>query len=121
VRLLIVDDNARFVQAARRLLQRQGVDVVGVALDGEAAVRLAQELQPDSVLVDIELGAESGFDLATRLTTEHHQRVVLISAHSEAEFTDLIATSPALGFIAKADLSLRRITEVLEDVDPGNR
>src|SRR6478736_3631684 len=94
--LLIVDDNVRFLQAARDLLQRQGAEVVGVASNGADAVRLASELQPDCVLVDIELGPESGFDLATQLTNEHNQRVVLISVHSETEFIELIATTPAL-------------------------
>jgi DNA-binding NarL/FixJ family response regulator len=115
LRLIIVDDNAHFLHAARDFLQRQGADVVGVAANGAEAIRLARELQPDCVLVDIELGPESGFDLATRLTNEQRQRVVLISVHSETEFIELIATTPALGFIPKADLSLRSITEVLDD------
>ena len=117
-RLLIVDDNAGFIQAARDLLRRQGADVVGVASNPDEAVRLARELQPDCVLVDIELGPDSGFDLATRLTTEHDQRVVLISVHPETEFIDLIVTTPALGFIPKADLSVQRITEVVDDARP---
>jgi DNA-binding NarL/FixJ family response regulator len=120
-RLLIVDDNAGFIRAARDLLQRQGADIVGVASDAAEAVRLARELQPDCVLVDVELGSESGLELATRLTAEDHQRVVLISVHSESELIDLIATTPALGFIPKADLSVRRITEVLDDAGPHER
>jgi two-component system, NarL family, nitrate/nitrite response regulator NarL len=120
-RLLIVDDNARFLQAARDLLQRQGADIVGVASNGADAVRLARELNPDCVLVDIELGPESGFALATRLTTEHDQRVVLISVHSEIEFEDLIASTPVLGFIPKAELSVRRIADVLDDARPTER
>jgi DNA-binding NarL/FixJ family response regulator len=119
-RLLIVDDNAGFIQAARDLLRRQGAEVVGVASNSAEAVRLARELRPDCVLVDIELGPESGFDLATRLTAEHDQRVVLISVHPETEFIDLIVTTPALGFIPKADLSVERITEVLDDARPSN-
>jgi DNA-binding NarL/FixJ family response regulator len=117
-RLLLVDDNAGFIQAARDLLERQGAEVAGVASNGVEAIRLARELQPDCVLLDVELGPESGFDLATRLTTEHHQRVVLISVHSETEFIDIIATTPVVGFIPKADLSVRRITEVLGDALP---
>jgi two-component system nitrate/nitrite response regulator NarL len=118
VRLLIVDDNAGFIQAARDLLQRQGAEVVGVASNVAEAIRLARELQPDCVLVDIELGPESGFDLATVLTTDQHQRVVLISVHSEAELSELIAATPAIGFIPKADLSSRKVTEVLDGAGP---
>jgi DNA-binding NarL/FixJ family response regulator len=118
LRFLIVDDNAGFLQAARDLLQRQGADVVGMASNGAEAVSLARELQPDCVLVDIELGPESGFELATRLTTDHHQRVVLISVLSETEVIDLVSTTPALGFIPKADLSLQRIADLLNDARP---
>jgi len=118
-RLLIVDDNTLFLRAARDLLQRQGADIVGVASNGADAVRLVRELQPDCVLVDIELGPERGLELATHLTAEHHQRVVLISVHNETEFVDLIATTPAIGFIPKADLSVRRITDVLDAGAPG--
>ena len=121
LRLLIVDDNVRFIQAARDLLQRQGAEVVGVAANGAEAVRVARELRPDVVLVDIDLGPESGVDLATSLTTEHQQRVVLISVHSESEVVDLLASSPAVGFIPKADLSVGLITDLLGDAGPTER
>ena len=83
LRMLIVDDNARFLQAARALLEREGMQVVGVASTSAEAVRRARELQPDVTLVDIDLGNESGFDLARRLTQAGEAiagRVVLISA-----------------------------------------
>ena len=102
----------------RDLLQRQGADIVGVGSSGDDAVRLARELEPDCVLLDIELGPESGFDVATRLANEDQQRVVLISVHSEAEFFDLIAGAPVVGFIPKADLSVHKITEVLNRAGP---
>src|SRR5262249_43680209 len=114
-RLVIVDDSAQFLEAARNLLERQGAEVVALASSGSDAERLARELRPDAVLVDIELGAESGFDVAARLTAEHGQRVVLMSGYGEGEFADLIASSPAIGFISKADLSAPRIAEILGD------
>jgi two-component system nitrate/nitrite response regulator NarL len=117
-RLLIVDDNAQFLEAAKDLLERQGLQVVGVASTTAEAVRLAPGLRPDCVLVDVGLGAESGFDLAARLAADDRYRVVLISAYSETEFADLIAASPALGFISKADLSARTIADVLDRPRP---
>jgi DNA-binding NarL/FixJ family response regulator len=115
-RLLIVDDNAQFLAAARDLLERQGAEVVGVASTGIEATRLANELRPDCVLLDLELGRESGFDVAARIVAECERRVVLISVYCECEFADLIENSPAIGFIAKSDLSAQRIADVLNDV-----
>jgi two-component system nitrate/nitrite response regulator NarL len=114
LRSLIVDDNSQFLGAARDLLERQGVDVVAVASTGAEAVRLAGDLRPDVTLVDIDLGAESGFDVARELVDSVGARVILISTYAERDFTDLIAASPALGFVAKSDLSANAIHAALD-------
>jgi DNA-binding NarL/FixJ family response regulator len=120
MRSLIVDDNGLFLDAARVLLEREGLTVVGVAETGAEAIRQAAELRPDVVLVDISLGEESGFDLAERLVEDglgHGAVVILISTRSEEEFGDLIAASPAAGFLPKAELSgsaLRQIVDANE-------
>jgi DNA-binding NarL/FixJ family response regulator len=117
LRALIVDDNTHFLGAARDLLQREGVEVIAVASNGAEAVRLAEELGPDVTLVDIDLGDESGFDVARALTEErqaNHSPVVLISSYAEKDFADLIASSPAVGFLSKSDLSAQTLHEVLE-------
>jgi DNA-binding NarL/FixJ family response regulator len=122
LRSLIVDDNARFLAAARDLLERQGIAVVGVASSSAEAVQLAGELRPDVALVDIDLGEESGFDVARRLAGETGRRlsrVVLISAYPETDFADLIAASPAVGFLSKSDVSAGRIQEVLKGAGDG--
>ena len=101
LRCLIVDDSRRFLDAARGLLERQGITVVGVASTGAEALRLAEELQPDVTLVDIGLGDESGFDLARQLSREANlapSRTILISTQAEQDYADLIAASPAVGF-----------------------
>jgi CheY-like chemotaxis protein len=116
LRALIVDDNRNFLGAATDLLEREGVEVIGVATTGAEAIRLAAELEPDVTLVDIDLGDESGFDVARALADGgrgNRSPVVLVSTHAEKDFADLIATSPAVGFVSKADLSARRLTEVL--------
>jgi DNA-binding NarL/FixJ family response regulator len=115
LRLLIVDDNLRFLEVARTLLEQEGAEVVGAAQSSEQALLLAQELQPDVVLVDIALGTESGFDLACRMQHESKLRVVLISSYREVEFADLIAASPAIGFVSKSDLSTSVIHDLLDN------
>ena len=67
MRCLIVDDSAEFVEAARGLLERQGITVVGVAPTSASALRRFEELRSDVTLVDVDLGAESGFELADQL------------------------------------------------------
>ena len=121
LRSLLVDDNSRFLAAARDLLEREGIEVVGVASTIDDAERLAGALRPDVCLVDIDLGDESGFDLARRLVEADDGRphVVLISAYPERDFADMIADSPALGFVAKPELSAARIHALLADEAGG--
>jgi DNA-binding response OmpR family regulator len=89
---------------------------VGVALTTAEALRRAEKLQPDLVLVDITLAEESGFDLAQDLC-EHARGsgppVILISSYAEADFAELIAESPARGFLPKWELSADAIRRLL--------
>ena len=118
LRALIVDDNLEFLATARHLLERQGIEVVGVASTGAEAVRCSDEENPDVVLVDVNLGEESGFDLADRLNAATVRRpVVLISTHSEQDLQDLLETSSAIGFVSKLQLSAQAIIKVLDDSD----
>ena len=122
LRCLLVDDNDAFLETARALLERQGVQVGGVASNIAGALRQARALRPDVVLVDIGLGEESGFELARLLAADGQggQRVqggradvILISAQAERDYTDLIAESPAVGFLPKSELSAQRISQIL--------
>ena len=108
ISVLIVDDSGPFLAAAQSLLEREGVDVLEVASTTAQALELVERLEPDAVLVDINLGAESGFDLASRLADDEHGRrstVILMSTHAEAEYADLLAESSAAGFLTKSRLS----------------
>ncbi len=116
LRCLLVDDNEGFLKTASLLLEREGLTVMGVASSIAGALRQARALRPDVILVDIGLGDESGFDLA-RLLTQDGQgggaEVILISTGAEADYMELIAESPAAGFLAKAELSVRGISRIL--------
>jgi DNA-binding NarL/FixJ family response regulator len=113
---LIVDDNPFFLESATELLGREGLEVVGVADSSAEAIRLASELRPDVTLVDIDLGDEDGFELARQLSNAPATptKVILVSTHSEKDLGELIAASPALGFIQKTRLSASTIRDTLE-------
>jgi len=114
-RYLIVDDNERFLEAARASLERQGEEVAGIATTTAEALRQTKALRPDVVLVDISLGDESGFELVRQLVDSFpylRSRVVLISTRDEDDYADLIAASPAAGFLSKSNLLAKSLREL---------
>jgi DNA-binding NarL/FixJ family response regulator len=116
IQCLIVDDSREFLEAAQTLLEREGLTIAGVASTSAEALRKTDTLRPDVVLVDVSLGDESGIELARRLVAgpAHDARVILISTRSEAELADLIAMSPAAGFLPKSELSADAIRGFLD-------
>jgi CheY-like chemotaxis protein len=119
VRCVIVDDSTDFVDAARRLLEHDGVTVVGVASTSAEALRCLEELRPDVILVDVNLGGENGFELAEQLHRSGlptSPPVILISTDPEQDFADMIATSPAIGFVAKINLTPDAIRDLVDGV-----
>jgi DNA-binding NarL/FixJ family response regulator len=112
---IIVDDYEPFLERARVQLERQGMAVVGVATNSTEALRQARELCPDVALVDISLGAESGF-VVGRQITPYVGSVILISSHDHDEdddYAELFADSPAVGFLSKAALSADAIQRLV--------
>jgi CheY-like chemotaxis protein len=116
VRCLIVDDNPGFLQAARKVLESGGMVVVGVASTSADAMTRIFHAQPDVALVDVGLGAESGFDLAQRLVARpgpHRTKVIMISTLAEEDCADLVAASPAIAFLPKGELSAAAVSGLL--------
>jgi DNA-binding NarL/FixJ family response regulator len=116
---LIVDDSPEFFEAARQLLADDAITVVGVAATSDQAVNEALALRPDVALVDVNLGSESGLDVTQRLAglPNGGPPVVLISAETGSELSELVEASGALGFVSKTDLSGDEIRELLARAD----
>jgi CheY-like chemotaxis protein len=115
LRCLIVDDNEAFLASASRLLSAQGLEIVGQASSGAEALRFAQQLRPDVALVDVQLGGEDGLELTRLLAANAHATpVILISSHSQDELGELIAESPAVGFLPKPSLGADAIARLLD-------
>jgi two-component system, NarL family, nitrate/nitrite response regulator NarL len=115
LRCLIVDDSAPFLEAASKLLEQEGVLVIGCASTAADGLALARELHPDVILVDIVLGRASGLDLARDLAaTGTSTAVILISTGAESDYADLVAEAPAAGFLGKSELSAEAIERLAE-------
>jgi DNA-binding NarL/FixJ family response regulator len=104
VTVLIVDDHEGFRASARTLLELDGFDVVGEAADGESALKLARDLKPELVLLDVALPDTSGFEVAERLGGVP-SKVILISSREQRDFGQRVRRSGALGFVSKDRLS----------------
>jgi DNA-binding NarL/FixJ family response regulator len=105
--VLIVDDHPSFRASARRMLEASGYAVVGEAADGAAAIAAAGELEPDLVLLDVQLPDINGFEVATEIAARGAVRpeIVLTSSRDLADFGDEVDASPVRGFIPKSELS----------------
>ncbi len=114
-RVLIVDDHAAFRASARLLLESEGFEVVGEAADGESAIEQTAALEPEVILLDVQLPGISGFEVTTRLTgTDGAPAVILVSSRDGVDFGPLIAGCGARGFVAKAELSGDRLRTLLD-------
>jgi DNA-binding NarL/FixJ family response regulator len=112
--VLIVDDHPSFRASARRLLEAEGFDVIGEAGDGEAAIAAAQQLQPDLVLLDVQLPDLDGFEVAARLAALGlPSAVILTSSRNSAEYGPLVTEAVVRGFVPKAELSGAALTALL--------
>jgi two-component system, NarL family, invasion response regulator UvrY len=114
---MIVDDQAPFRQAARLVVEStDGFEVVGEAESGEDAVGLAPEVDPDLVLMDVNMPGINGLE-ATRQIVEHasHRVVILLlSTYEESEFGPGVVECGAAGFISKSSFEPERLREAWE-------
>jgi DNA-binding NarL/FixJ family response regulator len=101
--VLIVDDFAPFRAMARALLEADGFEVVGEAVDGVEARASVRALRPEIVLLDVQLPGEDGFAVAAGLAGD--VRVVMTSSREQAQYRRALALPGAPPFIATSQLS----------------
>jgi two-component system, NarL family, nitrate/nitrite response regulator NarL len=113
--VLIVDDHDGFRTQVRALLDAAGYEVVGEAGDGTSGVAEAVRLEPDLVLLDVQLPDITGFEVARRLRERAPDpAIILISSRDRSDYGGRIDRSGADGFISKSELSERAVRTILE-------
>ena len=116
VRVMIVDDQPPFRAAARAVLGRiDGFDLVAEVESGEAAVTVSEELRPDLVLMDINMGVLDGIE-ATRLITDANRatKVILVSTYGVDDLPVTARSSGAMAYVNKDELSPRVVRHLWE-------
>jgi DNA-binding NarL/FixJ family response regulator len=119
--VLIVDDQEPFRMAARMVVEAtDGFEVAGEAETGEDSVRMATELDPDLVLMDVNLPGINGLE-ATRQILDGSQRVVvlLVSTYEAAEYAPRAAECGASAYIPKSELDPDRLADAWREAGPS--
>src|SRR5579884_838733 len=103
IRVVLADDHRLFREGLRRLLEPEGdIQVVGEAEDGREVQRLARELQPDVVLMDVSMAVVDGIAATRAITRQWPQvRVVVLSMHAEESHLFQALEAGAAGYILK--------------------
>jgi len=115
LRVLIAEDEALIRLDLREMLEEEGFEVVGEAADGTTALEAATALDPELILLDIQLPDIDGFEVARRLLAENpKRRIVLVSSRDRNAYGPLIKESGARGFVSKGDLSRESIERLIE-------
>jgi len=118
-RVLVVDDHRTFADLLAGALQAAGMDVLGTANTAGQAVAMAQDLQPDIVVMDIQMPREDGLSATRRLReVAPHAVVAVVSAHRDPEWVVRASQAGASAFIPK-DGSLSEMIDVLTRVQAG--
>jgi two-component system response regulator NreC len=103
VRILLADDHKIVRDGLRSLIVAQtGMDVIAEAPDGRTAVKLAQQLNPDIVILDISMPDLNGIDAARRISSDAPKvKIIALSMHSESRYVKEVFKSGASGYLLK--------------------
>lgn len=100
-RVLVAEDEALIRLDLVELLDEQGYDVVGEAADGETAVSLARELEPDLVVMDVKMPKQDGIAAAQIIAEERIAPVVMLTAFSQRDLVERAREAGAMAYVVK--------------------
>jgi len=120
MRVLLADDHQLLRQAMKRALEDGGLTVIAEAGDGGEAVRLASELQPDVVLMDVSMPVLDGVEATRRLHADYPDLpIVILTMHGDEALRKEAIAAGATGFLTK-DVSMQEVVETVTQVGGGD-
>lgn len=121
VRVLIVDDQLPFREASRMVVEMtDGFDVAGEAVNGEDAVDMVASLQPDLVLMDVQMPGIDGIEATRRIMLlDDPPHVLVMSTHESGSYEEPALAAGAIGFVPKSMFGMDTLEETWADVGPS--
>lgn len=121
IRLLLADDHTMVRQSVRRSMESEGFHIVAEAADGEEAVRLALELGPDVVLMDVSMPVLDGIEATRQLRRQvPGAQVVVLTMHADSDIVRRALQAGAVGYLTK-DCSIEEVAEAVRLAASGDR
>jgi DNA-binding NarL/FixJ family response regulator len=122
IRVLMADDHKLFIDGLGSILQhRAGIQVVGAARDGLATVKLASELQPNVILMDVSMPHLNGIEATRKILAEHPtMRIIMLSMHADPRYVVAAFRAGARGYLLK-DSAAEDLVDAIEQVSAGER
>ena len=119
--VMIVDDHTMLRQGLRRSLETEGVRVIAEAADGEEAIKIALQMKPDVVLMDVSMPGTDGIEATRKLmAADARQRVVMLTMHMDRDVIERAIKAGAVGYMTK-DSSVRDVVTAISLAANGDR
>jgi DNA-binding NarL/FixJ family response regulator len=119
IRLMLADDHRMLREGLRRSMSDQGFDVIGEARDGDEAIRLAEELQPEVILMDVTMPEVDGVEATRQIRLQYPDiRIVMLTMHADQEVLAAAIRAGASGYLVK-DCSTEEIASAVRMAASG--
>lgn len=121
IKILLADDQVLFIQSLKRVIESldQDIEVVGIAYDGEEAIRMARDLQPDITILDVRMPKIDGVHAVEHIRNLHPQsKIIMLTTFDNDDYVHEALAKGACGYLLK-DIEPQKLVNAIRAVAAG--